>query len=113
MLELNLLSTELLGDGLHLCLVSHRKGVYTYLCKNCNRSHSGSIWCEFCLSSELYTRRKSLEFTRLDLTIQAAVCLLANTSRGGAERQAGENLSSTRPSFGHTLQDFQDSRGEF
>lgn len=79
-------STCLLGDGLSLALDKSRKIEFTYTCDLCNRKHCGVFFCEFCLATELYTRRKTFAFMKLDLCVQAAVCLIAKSSTlgGGA-----------------------------
>lgn len=88
-------STCLLGDEFKLAITSDRKGKYNYFCVLCNRKHSGVFHCEFCLADELYKRRKTMAFMRLDLCVQSAVCLIAksNESTNTARAQArGANL---------------------
>lgn len=74
------LSTQLLGEGIELALNKTRKKKYFYDCILCGKLHSGAIHCEFCLADELYSRRKTMQFMTLSLTVQAAVCLIAKNS---------------------------------
>lgn len=89
--------THALGDDMAMALYSERKEKYAYHCMSCNRKHSGVFYCEFCLADELYKRRKTMQFMKLDLCVQSAVCLIAksNESSETARAQArGANLES-------------------
>lgn len=81
MTSLKDLPTHALEDDMQMALYSDRKDKYVYHCLACNRKHSGVVYCEFCIATELYARRKTMAFMRMDLCVQTAVCLLAKTGK--------------------------------
>lgn len=85
-IQLKEASTEDLGYALTTALAVDVKKSKT--CWDCGIKCRTSLACEFCISNELFTRRHTMEFMRLDLCIQAAVCLIAKSDSGTSGAQA-------------------------
>jgi hypothetical protein len=89
--------TCMLGLDLASALDEKRKAIpeNKIRCATCPRYHSGVYNCEFCLANELYTRRKTMAFMRLDLCVQAAVCLIAKHGQKSRANSSRESISNT------------------